>query len=108
MTASSRRNTLSARVSVYDNNESIQSIRKEKYTLVKNPLRTKMSTLSSNGQNSRSFFGHPASANINDPEKMLKDLKQMQKDKLEERRLISNEGRRGHNKNESSLPSIKK
>ena len=75
---------------------------------MKNPLRTKMSTLSSNGQNSRSFFGHPASANINDPEKMLKDLKQMQKDKLEERRLISNEGRRGHNKNESSLPSIKK
>jgi len=56
MTASSRRNTISARVSVYDNNESINSMRKEKYTLVKNPLRTKMSTLSS-GQGSRTFFG---------------------------------------------------
>ena len=36
---------------------------------------------------------------------MLKELKQMQKDKLEERRLISNEGRR---KNTGSLPSINK
>ena len=107
MTATSRRNNLSARVSVYDNNDSINSIRREKYTLVKNPLRTKMSTMSGGG-NSRSFFGQPASANLNDPEKILKDLKQCQKDKIEERRLISNEGRRGANKNESSFPSIKK
>ena len=46
MTASSRKGTFSARVSVYDNNMSINSIKKEKYTLVRNPLRTKMSTMS--------------------------------------------------------------
>jgi len=53
---SQRKGTFSARVSVYDNNMSINSIKKEKYTLVKNPLRTKMSTMS-NGNASKSLLG---------------------------------------------------
>ena len=45
LTSSSRRPAFSAQVSVYDNNASITSIGKDKYTLVRNPLRTKMSTM---------------------------------------------------------------
>lgn len=46
MTSTTRKGTFSARVSLYDNNGSINSIKKEKYTLVRNPLRTKVSTMS--------------------------------------------------------------
>ena len=61
MTQVSRRNIFSATVSHYDNNYSISNIGKEKSRLVRNPLRTKMSTL---GQgNSRSNIGGSASVN---------------------------------------------
>jgi len=50
-----RKGAFSNRVSLYDNNMSINSIKKEKYTLVKNPLRTKMSTMSS-GNASKSLL----------------------------------------------------
>ncbi len=47
MTSTTRgKGNFSARVSLYDNNASINSIKKEKYTLVRNPLRTKVSTMS--------------------------------------------------------------
>jgi len=76
MSQSARRNTFSAKVSLYDNNASINTIKKEKYTLVKNPLRTKMSTMT-NDNASKSLLGagsihHQGSA---DPEQVLKDLK---------------------------------
>lgn len=98
----SRRNTFSARVSHYENNDSINNIGKEKYRMVKHPLRTKMSTMSgANG--SKSLLGNSIGPNGNaDPEQVLKDLKQIQKDKMYERQSqysgIPN----------SSLPSIKK
>jgi hypothetical protein len=79
MSQSARRTTFSEKVSVYDNNSSINDIRKEKYTLVKNPLRTKMSTMSS-AHASRSLLGggyiHQYGSTI-DPEQVLKDLKLM-------------------------------
>jgi hypothetical protein len=56
MSQSARRNTFSAKVSLYDNNTSINTIKKEKYTLVKNPLRTKMSTMT-NDNASKSLLG---------------------------------------------------
>ena len=75
MTSSTRRNNFSAKVSLYDNNSSIGSIKKEKYTLVRNPLRTKMST-STNGNFSKSLLGaHSFSARQEDPVQVLKDLK---------------------------------
>ena len=81
MTSTSKRNTFSEKVGLYDNNASINSIRKEKYTLVRNPLRTKMSTMTNN-QASKSLFnasvGTPALVPT-DPEQALKDLKAMQK-----------------------------
>ena len=76
MSQISRRNIFSAHVSLYDNNQSISSIRKEKSRLCRNPLRTKLTTL---GQgNSRSFFGGSVSlqaAGNSDPERMLKEMK---------------------------------
>jgi len=77
----SRRNNLSARVGVFDNHDSINSIKKEKYAMVKNPLRTKMSTITKG--NSRSYLvgvsnttgGNYAAGGPNNPERMLKDLK---------------------------------
>ena len=71
------RTTFSAKVSVYDNNVSINGIRKEKYTLVKNPLRTKMSTMSS-AHASKSLLGGGYMQQYGstvDPEQVLKDLK---------------------------------
>ena len=83
MTSTSRRNTFSAKISHYDNNQSINSIKKEKYTLVRNPLRTKMSTMS-NAQASKSFFMNQSigtNGGANDPEAILADLKAAQKAK---------------------------
>ena len=74
---SARITTFSAKVSVYDNNVSINGIRKEKYTLVKNPLRTKMSTMSS-AHASKSLLGGGYMQQYGstvDPEQVLKDLK---------------------------------
>ena len=81
----SRRNTFSARVSHYENNDSINNIGKEKYRMVKHPLRTKMSTMS--GANaSKSLLGNSVGpGNGGDPEQILRDLKQIQKEKLHER-----------------------
>ena len=81
MSSSSRKGTFSGRVSLYDNNASIGSIKKEKYTLVRNPLRTKMSTLSGANNQSKSIFGGGGSigpgGGANDPEQVLRDLKQI-------------------------------
>jgi len=78
MTSSARRNNFSARVSLYDNNESISSIKKEKYTLVRNPLRTKMSTMT-NSNASKTLVGshHRFGGSLGDPEQVLKELKQI-------------------------------
>ena len=98
----SRRNTFSARVSHYENNDSINQIGKEKYRMVKHPLRTKMSTMSG-ANNSKSLLGNSMGPNANaDPEQVLKDLKLIQKAKYDERQSqysgIPN----------SSLPNINK
>lgn len=77
MTSSSKRNTFSAHVSHYDNNSSIHTMKKEKYTLVRNPLRTKMSTMS-NAQASKSLFMNQSigvHGGTNDPESVLSELK---------------------------------
>ena len=113
MSSSYRRNTtFSARVSLYDNNASINSIRKEKYTLVRNPLRTKMSTMSGAANQSKSLLGGssigPGSA---DPEQVLKDLKRIQRDKMEERKMQLNDMPSASTKKDgmsTSFPSIKK
>lgn len=78
MTSTTRRNNFSARVSLYDNNDSISSIKKEKYTLVRNPLRTKMSTMTS-ANASKTFVGsmNRNGASIGDPEQVLRELKQI-------------------------------
>ena len=77
MTSSSRRtNSFTPKVSLYDNNASINSIKKEKYTLVRNPLRTKMSTMS-NANASKSLLGAMSGGGVgfNDPTQVLRDLK---------------------------------
>jgi len=73
----SRQGTFSARVSHYENNGSIQNIGREKYRMVKHPLRTKMSTMS--GVNaSKSLLGASVGPQSNaDPESILKELKQI-------------------------------
>ena len=75
----SRRNTFSARVSHYENNGSIQNIGKEKYRMVKHPLRTKMSTLSGVGASKSilSVGGMGGGVGGADPETILKELKQI-------------------------------
>ena len=103
LTSSSRRNTFSNKVSTYDNNASISSIKKEKYTLVRNPLRTKVSTMSNQQAKSitsgtfASTMGGTAGIN---PDQVLKDLKMMQKDKLIEQRK--------QNQLTPALPNIRK
>lgn len=99
----SRRNTFSARVGHYENNGSIQNIGREKYRMVKHPLRTKMSTMS--GVNaSKSLLGNSVGPQSNgDPESILKELKQIQKDKFNERQSHYS----GISPN-SGLPPIKK
>ena len=108
MTSTTRKGTFSARVSLYDNNGSINSIKKEKYTLVRNPLRTKVSTMSNVNASKSLLSGLQGGAmsQQNHPDQVLKDLKQMQKDKMEERRLMANDGAKGKG-NGSSLPSIR-
>lgn len=76
MTSTSRQKNFSARVSHYENNDSITQIGREKYRFVKHPLRTKMSTLS--GANaSKSLIGGRSMGPDADPEQVLKDLKIM-------------------------------
>ena len=73
----SQRKTFSARVSHYENNDSIGTIGREKYRMVKHPLRTKMSTLSGVGA-SKSLLGNSVGPNSGaDPESILKELKQI-------------------------------
>jgi len=76
LSASTRRPQFSAQVSVYDNNESINSIRKEKYTLVRNPLRTKMSTMT-NPHSRTNFANAMRVVQTTEPEQVLKELKQI-------------------------------
>lgn len=89
ITSSSKRNTFSAQVSVYDNNASIHTIRKEKYTLVRNPLRTKMSTMTPANMSKSLLIsgrGDMSKSGSNDAQTVLRDLKQLQKEKIMERR----------------------
>lgn len=74
----SRRNTFSAKVSHYENNESIGQIGREKYRMVKHPLRTKMSTMMGPGASKSILGGQSVGPNNGaDPESILKELKQI-------------------------------
>ena len=75
MSSSSKRNTFSARVSHYENNDSIAAIGKEKYRMVKHPLRTKMSTISGATASKSLMAGSIGNASVSDPEQVLRELK---------------------------------
>ena len=79
---------------------------------MRNPLRTKMSTMSGAANQSKSLLGGssigPGSA---DPEQVLKDLKRIQRDKMEERKMQLNDMPSASTKKDgmsTSFPSIKK
>ena len=76
LSSSSKRNTFSAKVGHYENNDSISAIGREKYRMVKHPLRTKMSTMSGATASKSLMAGSIGNHSINDPEQVLRDLRQ--------------------------------
>ena len=89
-------------------------MKKEKYTLVKNPLRTKMSTMS-NANASKSLLGAMSGGGVGmtDPTQVLNELKQMQKDKMQARQhnysnLPAGVGPHHQSTHTDALPSISK
>ena len=117
MSSTARRNNLSARVSLYDNNASISTIKKEKYTMVRHPLRTKMSTIAGSANASKSLLGVPGMQGMpggsSDPEQVLRELKLMQKEKLNVRSAQYNAsanatGQSTNAQQSAILPAIKK